>query len=384
MQSTDWWSRWNAYPQWQRLTWQEWRSSRLSLWPIALTYVVLTTLILTTSPRTDWVPSMLEAPLVVVGGLLGTCVFHNDQRRRQFRFLAEHGVSPSRLWWTRQSFWCAFLPVLCFVAVVVDYVWWRISGVGPRWQVEFPGAFLGLTLISYCGGQLLSLWIRSAVVRVTMTVLVTIPLALWAAMMAALGIPLVWSVAPIPLVLLVASRAGVRDWMLERTGCAVRVKMTLTLVIPALAILAAVIAFRWTEIPGTEPTFTTPPLTTAQRDAARTKGEEYLHAMASFDPFAARSATRSRMGRSRPDEWHRSGRVRSELAFPGADSVVGRTSRTHRAHAGSDTRRLSASRDMEHLARYVAFGPVSELPPSDKVRWARLYWTGRHPSCQAC
>ena len=160
VQSTDWWSRWNAYPQWQRLTWQEWRSSRLSLWPLALTYVVLTTLILTTSPRTDWVPSMLEAPLVVVGGLLGTCVFHNDQRRRQFRFLAEHGVSPSRLWWTRQSFWCAFLPVLCFVAVVVDYVWWRISGVGPRWQVEFPGAFLGLTLISYCGGQLLSVWIR--------------------------------------------------------------------------------------------------------------------------------------------------------------------------------------------------------------------------------
>ena len=204
-----------------------------------------------------------------------------------------------------------------------------------------------------------------------MTVLVTIPLAFWAAMMAAFGIPLVWSVAPIPLVLLVASRAGVRDWMLERTGRAVRVKMTLTLVIPALAILAAVIAFRWTEIPGTEPTFTTPPRTTAQRDAARTKGEEYLHAMASFDPIAAdlphdrEWEDRDLMNGIDPAEFEVNWLSQEQIQW--LDEHRELIERTLEVTPGA----LSASRRHGTFGQVCRVRTVSELPPSDKVRWAR-------------
>ena len=285
--STGWWSCFDAWPQWQRLVWQEWRSGKSTLWLIAAVYVLLVTLLLTFDVRTGYDPGTFLGPLMVVGGLLGTFVFHHDQRRRQVRFLAEHGVSPNLLWWSRQSFWFPLLPVRCVAVSLVEYVCIRMWVTESRrdWQDWIVlGAILGMTLICYAVGQLSSLWIRSAVVRVTMAVLVSIPLVFWVVLMGGLRIPLIWSVVPIPLVLLVASWAGVRDWMCERTGVRVRLKQMLTLVIPALAILAAVIAFRWTEIPYLQPTFTTRPLTPAERTAAKTKGEQYLLAMVSFKP----------------------------------------------------------------------------------------------------
>ncbi len=286
------WNRWNADPQWRRLTWQAWRTGKSLLWPITLTYLFLVAAVLTLNMPSGYQAGTLLAPLVVVGGLLGTLVFHHDQRRRQFRFLAEHGVSPRRLWWARQSSWLPALLVCCLVLPLLEFIcfhtWVVPSFPGPREQLEFPdlvGAILGLTLLSYCTGQLLSLWVRSAVIRVALTALAAILLGIWAALMAAFRIPLVWSVAPIPLVLWWASRVTLRDWMLERSGFAVSLKKTLVLVMPALAIAAGAIAYRWTEIPATEPVFTSPPLTAAEREAATRKGVAYLRAMASFDPW---------------------------------------------------------------------------------------------------
>ena len=283
--STGLWSHWNASPQWQRLMWQEWRSSKSLLWPIALTYVLLAVAFLTLNTATDFDPGLLQAPLLVVGGLVGTFVFHDDQRRGRYRFLAEHGVSPRRLWWTRQAYWFAILLACCLAALLTDYVAWRVSGSLSAWDGAANGGLIGLTLINYSVGQLLSLTVRSVVVRVTVTALCGILLGLWAAMMAVLGVPLIFSVAPIPLVLWVASRASVRDWMVERTGRTTVLKKSLLLAVPALALLAGVIAFRWFEIPNVTPEFATPAMTTAQRDASKRKGIEYLRAMEGFDPL---------------------------------------------------------------------------------------------------
>jgi hypothetical protein len=275
---TGWWSGGRVRPQWQRLLWQEWRATRFMVGPLVLTYVILAVAIagFGTSQGSDQLAAYLEAPLVVIGGLMGTFVFHSDQRRRQFRFLAEHGVSPRRLWWTRQVSWFALLLVLCLAALGADFLAWFTSYSRSAWDPRFIAACLGMTLICYGVGQLLSLQVSSAIVRIALAVLYCLPLGFWATLMMALGIPLLWSVAPIPIVLLIASRASVRDWMVERTGRRVRWKTTLILCIPAIAIGAGVIGFRSVEIPNIEPQFPGLNMTPEQLAAAKAKGTAYL------------------------------------------------------------------------------------------------------------
>ena len=123
---------------------------------------------------------MLLGPLVVVGGLLGTFVFHHDQRRRSSVPGGTRCVA-RRLWWTRQAFWFALLLVLRPRRVLADYVCRRV------WQARVTsgtegdiGAILGMTLLCYSVGQLLSLVDPQRVVRLTMTVLIGIRLGCWA------------------------------------------------------------------------------------------------------------------------------------------------------------------------------------------------------------
>jgi len=187
------------------------------------------------------------------------------------------------------------LVVFCLVVASIDYArWyaeysdWALYG-RRRWRWEYAqhaGVLVGLAIICYCLGQLLSLWIRSAILRMTLAVLYAVPLVSWAAIIVTVEVPLWWSVLPIPIVLLIASRMTVRDWMVERKGPPLRWKRALILGIPGAAIAAGVIAYRWTEIPNVEPQFTSPRTSPSELAAAKAKGREYLRAMQSYEPWA--------------------------------------------------------------------------------------------------
>ena len=227
---------------------------------------------------------------------------------RHVRFLSEHGVTPGILWWARQSFWFT-LFVGCGLVV---FVFGMLATKGFDWTAlrderEFISYFCFAAPSFYVAGQWASLWVRSAVVRVVMTIGLCLAVVCWITLMALHRVPLWWSAGAIPLALLVASRLGMRDWMRDQIGKRTRRVQFLALAAPAVAVLAGVIVFRWTEIPRATPQFTLPPRTEEDRAAASAKGAEYLLAAASLDT----SRVRTFQTNTNPNPQFQQGRCRS-------------------------------------------------------------------------
>jgi hypothetical protein len=87
------------------------------------------------------------------------------------------------------------------------------------------------------------------------SLILTILLAAWFGLMSLLGVGLWWSVWPIPVVLLVATRVRAADWMLERTTWSARARLFAVLGVPAATLLVGVAAYRVFEIPASGPGF---------------------------------------------------------------------------------------------------------------------------------
>jgi ABC-2 family transporter protein len=255
------------------LLWQQWRQSR-SLMSIMMFLSVAVPIvgIKLLAFMGHGVPIL---SIAAFSTLMGAMVFLPDQEQRRYRFFAEHNV-PSRLvWLSRQLPWMA---ILVLSIAVVSTVWLftfvnvkellRAIGiitdpVGDNHALAYypalplPPFALGIAIgaTGYAIGQFFSLLIRSGVLAAAVALGMGVLLWTWAYLMSAIGINLLWSVAPIPIALVLATLLRASDWVAENKRWIARGRLAATLVIPAAALLVAVPFVRMNQIPQDSPGF---------------------------------------------------------------------------------------------------------------------------------
>ena len=205
------------------LFWQHWRQSARLMFLIAGLQIGLALVILASGLEDGDVNAVF--PLVIMAGLGGSCVFLADQERRHYRYFTEHNVPPRAVWFTRQVQWIAILAVS---TMVTGFFW-----IGPRtiaqlfnlvesatnlerywswnWNqfdyVPIPQVWLGLACVavSYAAGQWTSMMIRSGLLAGFFGLVLAGVLCGWVFLMFLLEVSWLWTVVPIPLVLLWAT-----------------------------------------------------------------------------------------------------------------------------------------------------------------------------------
>lgn len=224
----------------------------------------------------------------------GASVFAGDQRQSRFRFLADRGLSPNLVWWSRHPVWMmtvlvwlmvTLVPMLILVAskVAAHDVDGKYLVYGIL-QSSVP-TLLGIAL-AYSFGQLCSMVFRSGILCVTVALVGSALLVLWTLGMQLLQVPLIWSVAPIPAVLLIATRVRTRGWLIENNTLRGWLPVVLILIVPAAAILLGVGSYRAFSLPQVAPGFDvaafTAPATPEAVETARmyARAFEELHAEA--------------------------------------------------------------------------------------------------------
>ncbi len=254
------------------LLWQHWRQSARMMAIVAGAALLTAWMTLWAIRTLNGVNEyrLLVSAALLIGGMFGVGTFLPDQQLAGFRFFAEHGVRPRRVWFTRQLLWS--LPMVPFVLLAIaavffiaphptDHEWWDIYG--PPYQswgmASFPWTtaidraahLVGFIVVAYSSAQFCSLLFRSGFLAGFFAILFGSALGGWAWLMMELGVPWTWSVLPIPLVLLAATLVRSSDWMLERHTGRAWLKLALIVGLPLVAIAVYVPLHRAHEIPAT-------------------------------------------------------------------------------------------------------------------------------------
>jgi hypothetical protein len=199
-------------------------------------------------------------PILVCIPLLGLSAFLPDQWGASYRFLTDRGVAAKHVWLSRQLVvWMPLvllLPVLLALAVLLaptayspqlqDYV---------RYTTTACACVFGYVVIGVAVGQFCSMVFRSSILAGLFTVLLSAILAAWCMSMLFWDVNWLWSVLPIPLALLLATRLRTRDWLLERNTLRAWLGPALALVVPAAALLTTVPLYRIHQVPDIAPCF---------------------------------------------------------------------------------------------------------------------------------
>jgi hypothetical protein len=264
-----------------RLVWHTWRQSRGMMLLLALVGGLAA---LVSPPLVGLIEGYLfregNAHIAVIAAsatLMGSCVFLADQEGRRFRFFREHAAPLRAVWFAKLLSW---LAVLCIWAIVVHGLWFVVQG-GPRflsaaseslrlngwndsanhdfamWYQHLPPIALSLymTIGGFACGQLGSMFLRSGILAAFVGLVLTFVLYGWAQLMQFLEISWLWSLCPIPLVLLFVTWLRTPDWILERNTWRGWLRITVALALPLAALLAAVALYRVYQIPNSSPGF---------------------------------------------------------------------------------------------------------------------------------
>ncbi len=280
----DWWKRFLVRPrvnqdrwlarkssatlssQLARLSWLQWRQSR-RLWtalgiPFVLGGIWKWFHLL---PNAD-----LDALFVASAGLLclglGVSVFHGEQVRNRFRYFAERGIKPARVWWGHllvSLLPLAFAVTGYLLVFVPEMLPWFSSGTQLRVFELYVQPVLLSMITVFATAQLMGLLLRNALVAGAATLAALIIQGFWFAIVAG------WSFievetqlivgclgfVPLPLSWLWISRWYMGHWILERQSRAVRSRLCAWFLVPFLLASCGMIAFRVWEIPsiGVEP-----------------------------------------------------------------------------------------------------------------------------------
>jgi hypothetical protein len=235
-----------------RLLWQTWRDSRtMLLLPILGSAVVLFGVALIGF----WSPNFYRLVGVSISicslpAFYGALAFGADQRRHQFRFLAEHAASPRYVWLARHVIWFGAMIALCcllaFAMTVATgymlhraaqgYVAYQPWGNPLRtWDYEYYGyqanPFHGEPLFSVVGaaslamfavlaayalGQLCSMFIRSEIFAAFVAIVLSVLLSSWASLLFAWQLSAWQFLVPIIVGCMFATWLRVPDWLAER------------------------------------------------------------------------------------------------------------------------------------------------------------------------
>lgn len=283
------------------LTWHAWRQSRLVFAWILLGVLLLGALV--------WDPTSVSyIRVVVLAGacLIGSTVFLGDQERHQYRFFAEHGVSGRRVWLSRQIVGLAVIVVFAtIVAAVVSMTGFDpfnlMRGHGSRygelWQefvswAEFTGLFavnyvtvaLGF-LLAYASGQFFSMLLRNGLLAGFFGLLFTVPIYASASLMIHVGFSPVWSVAPVPVVLLLATWLRAPDWISGRNTWRGWLRVALAAVVPLVGVAAAAALTRVYEIPRVHVGFDVQEYARPRTEEERETASIYREAGALLKPY---------------------------------------------------------------------------------------------------
>ncbi len=260
--------RWNMI---LRLGWQHWRQSAWMLIVVAVMSAPLALVALFTWQQhghhplynADWrVNSILFSILVLaMPPLLGSFTFLGDQRRRNYRFFAERGISPRTIWLSRVWPWLVISPciyvLLALLISPIFFAWpWDQTQWGTRPDISPTLLYLlGYVVLGVCAGQLCSMFFRSGILAGLFGLVLGGILGLWAGLMWLWGINWLWSVAPIPVALLLAIWLRAPDWVLERNKLRAWLWPVLVLVAPMITLCTIVPFHRAYQFPEVDPGF---------------------------------------------------------------------------------------------------------------------------------
>jgi hypothetical protein len=255
------------------LLWQQWRQSRSMMAIMVLISIAVPFFGLKAFKFMGHGLPILS--LAFFSTLIGAMVFLPDQEQRRYRYFAEHNVPPRLVWLSRHLLW---VSALIFSTLAVCAVWLfafvdvnelireleiitglRASNVTLPYSpnVKLPPFAFGVAVAAtgYAVGQFFSSTVRSGILAAAFALAVGTLLFAWTGLMSSLGVSLLWSVAPIPVVLVIATLLRAPDWVAENRRWTARGRLAAVLLVPAAAILVAVPLFRLTQIPKESPGF---------------------------------------------------------------------------------------------------------------------------------
>lgn len=217
--------------------------------------------------------TLVVSAIVLVCSLLGSCVFLADQVNRQVRFLAELGVSPRTVWWSRQLFWMAAVGLITGLTLLPALI---LATNRPEAAEQIRDQFaiaLLVAALTYSAGQLTSIVFSSGLLAAFFGLVISVVIVLWAKLMIFLGIDWRWSAAPIALVLLAASRVRTPGWLVDRRDWRAWLPVAGTIGVGLSLLVLSVAWFRIAEIPPADHRVTTvefiAPVTDEERETAR-------------------------------------------------------------------------------------------------------------------
>ncbi len=268
---------------WIRLCWQTWRQSRglmllvLLIGPLLVPAVGILLLYLSPAVAAQLVPHdfFIIVPLAALATLVGSFVFLSDQVQHRYRFFVEHNVHPRSVWMARQLPW---LLIVALTGICWCVFWgWRTGDFTVIWKVlklltqpralrtlpDYPpfgawppiGLMLACIAVSYAAGQWASMFVRSGLMALFIGLLMSAALCGWVSLIEIMAISWLWTVLPVPLILLFATWLRAPDWVRENTSGRARAKAAAVLLVPAAALLLIVPFYRVHQIPGFVPGF---------------------------------------------------------------------------------------------------------------------------------
>jgi hypothetical protein len=239
-------------------------------------------------------------PMAVLASLIGSMVFLADQEQRRYRFFAEHNTPPRYVWLARQIPWMLTLSVSTLVVCIFwlktsnfKYLWELIEAAtgehewrwpypwAPRIQVPSFGIGLAFVAVAYSAGQWMSMFIRSGIMAGFLGVVLSFLLCAWTVLMHNMRLSFLWTVLPIPIVLLAATWLRAPDWISENRRRSARVRAAATVLAPVLLLAVAIPIYRVNQIPILEPQINTAEIKAAvdaSREAAAKAVELYREA----------------------------------------------------------------------------------------------------------
>ncbi|MCL4195489.1 MAG: hypothetical protein KJZ87_27375, partial [Thermoguttaceae bacterium] len=132
--------------------------------------------------------------------------------------------------------------------------------------------------------QSCSMLVRNSIVAGFLSLLLSGVVCAWAGLMWRLDVPFVWSVAPIPFSLLLATWLRTPGWLAEQRGLRAWCAPTLAVVLPAVAILVGVPSYRVLQIPAIGPGFDVQEFTRPISREDQATLELYRRAVQAFVP----------------------------------------------------------------------------------------------------
>jgi hypothetical protein len=206
---------------------------------------------------------VMASTLLFAPALYGAMAFYSDQRRGNYRFLAEHAARPRYIWLARHIVWLGTLVVvwILLVSLLASFLASKMQRTGMQrldWYLDWGNPPVQATetlyelgyglkivirattatsfaaLVAYGVGQLFSMTIRSEILAAFITLMLT------SVVVAMAGVVFAWQLSPVLYLLpvfaglMVATWLRAPDWIAGRNSWRCWLKPSLAIVVPLL------------------------------------------------------------------------------------------------------------------------------------------------------